>query len=57
MALSAYSAAENIPAMQNAETANHSASSAPILAPVPVIAAMTKHKKEIDQRMIFMISL
>ena len=54
-ALSAYSAAENIPAMQKRHTANHSACNAPMLAPTPVIAAITKHRKEIVQRVIFMI--
>ena len=57
MALSAYSAAENIPAMQNKHTANHSVCKAPMLAPVPVIAAITKQRKEIVQRVIFMIIL
>ena len=55
--LSAYSAALNIPAIQNTETANHSACKAPMLAPMPVTEATTRHKKEIDQRMIFMIIL
>ena len=54
---SAYSADENIPAMQNKHTANHSVCNAPMLAPIPVIAATTRHKKEIDHRMIFMIIL